>query len=86
MSRLIYNYDLDERRTARIPASSQAEADTILNAYFDTDDAEARSQFEAAYVEYHDAEADNAEEEGREGLADLVRAILRDDSGGTYTN
>jgi hypothetical protein len=86
VSRLIYNYDLDARRTARIPASSQAEADAILNAYFDTDDAEARRQFEAAYVDYHDVDADDAEEEGREGLAELVRAILRDDSSGTFTN
>lgn len=86
MSRLIYNYDLDGRRTAKIPASSQAEADALLNAYLDSDDDETRSQFEAAYVEYHDEADDAGEESEREGLAELVRAILRDESGETYTN
>lgn len=86
MTVLIYSYDLDERRTARIPASSQAEADAKLDAYLDSDDVQARSEFEAAYVEYHDEAADDEEEAEREGVAELVRALLSDSLDGSQTH
>jgi hypothetical protein len=77
MTVLIYNFDLDARRTARIPAHSQAEADAKLQAYLDSTDESDRYQFEIAYVEYEDTDEDaEGEEAEREGLSELVRAIL----------
>lgn len=75
--RSIFSFDLDERRTAHIPAASWEEASEKLNAYLDSTDDEARFHFELKYIEYVDDETDeDAEEE--EAFAVLVRAILID--------
>lgn len=75
--RPIYSFDLGGGRTAHIPAATREEAAGRLDAYLSSEDEEGRFQFELRYVERADSEEEGeGEEEGREGLAELVRAIL----------